>query len=131
MASATPTTSRIQHRMRSFLLVVCVSVLIAFAFLGVVFMVEGHWGHDALFKWGGLSLFTMVLFVFFIGASEKYLRSWRFWVGTAGLFVGHLAGFAFVLTHVDEWRVMWFMVVFFEYPIFVFLRERFVSPRGS
>jgi hypothetical protein len=123
-----------RHRVRSFLLYAVISIAIAVIAIAVAFLkttsvVEDRWGHDALFKWGGLTLFTLVLFVFFIGASEKCLSSRRFWGMTAILLAGHLAIFALVLTRVGEWRVMWFMVIFFEYPLFVFFRERFVSPR--
>ena len=126
MTSTAPRAIRLRNRVRTFLLYAIVCVLIALAFLKISSIVEDHWGRDALFKWGGLTLFTLILFLFFIGASERYLHSRRFWVVTAILLVGHLGVFALVLTHVDGWRELWF--IFLEYPIFVFLRETFITP---
>jgi len=39
----------------------------------------------------------------------------------------HLAGFIIVLTHVAEWKLIWFMVMFFEFPVLVFFRNRLQS----
>jgi len=45
---------------------------------------------------------------------------------TAILMMGHLAAFAIVLTHVEEWRLSWFMVMVIEAPLFYFIRNKFV-----
>lgn len=128
MTSTAPMTSRSHHRVRNFLLLVFVGVLVAFAFLGIVFAVEDRWGHDAFIRWGGLAGFTLGLFGLFVGDSEKLLRRWRFWAVTVVLLAVHLAAFAIVLTRVEEWRLMWFMVMVVEYPLFLFVRDRFVGP---
>ena len=114
--------------MRNFLLLVLASILIAFALLWFGFAILGKWGEEAYDRWGGLTLFTLGLFALFVGDSEKFLRQWRFWAVAAVLLTGHLAAFAIVLTLVKEWRTMWFMVMVIEYPIFLFLRDRFVEP---
>ncbi len=128
MTSAAPMTSRRQHRVRNLLLIVFVSALIAFALLGIGFVVIDRWGHDAFIRWGGLAGFTLGLFGFFIGDSEKILRQWRFWALFAILLVVHLTAFVIVLLHIEEWRLTWFMVIVVEYPFFRFFRDKFVDP---
>lgn len=112
------------------LLIFLISLLVTVVFLGMAFVVEGQWGHNAFIRWGGLAGFTLGLFGLFIGYSEKFLQSWRFWGLTSILLVGHLAVFAMLLTHVDEWKLPWFMAMVVELPPFVFLRDNFVEPRG-
>ena len=95
------------------------------------FVIEDRRGHDAFIRWGGLAGFTLLLFGLFVAESEKFLRQWRFWGVIATLLMGHLAAFAIVLTHVDEWKLPWFMVILIEYPVFFFLRDIFVSPAAK
>lgn len=121
-------TSRSQHRVRNTLLIILISFPIAFALLGIGFVVIDRWGHDAFIRWDGLAGFTIVLFGFFIGDSEKVLRQWRFWALFAILLVVHLTAFVIVLSRVEEWRLTWFMVIVVEYLPFRFLRDRFVDP---
>ena len=128
MSSAAQTTTRTRHPVRNFLLYALVAVVIAFGGLKITFAVEGKWGHDAFIRWGGLAAFTLGMFGLFIGDSEKFLRRWRFWGIILILLAGHLAAFAIVLTHVDEWKLMWFMVMVVEYPLFLFVRDRFIEP---
>ncbi|HEV2134550.1 MAG TPA: hypothetical protein VGR47_09805 [Terracidiphilus sp.] len=127
MTSQAPRAARIRSRVRDYV----VYILIAFAFLGMVFLIEGRWGHDAFIRWGGLAGFTAVLFGYFITDSRQYFRERRFWILTAVLLSVHLTVFAFVLTHVEEWKLMWFMVMLFEYPVFVYLRTVLPYPQKS
>lgn len=127
MTSIAPMTSRIQHRVRNFLLIVVTSILIAFVLLGIGFAVIDRWGHDAFIRWGGFAGFTLVLFGFFIGDSEQFLKQWRFWVVIVVVLALHLGAFAIVLTHVEDWRLTWFMVMVVEYPFFRFFRDKFVD----
>ena len=101
-----------------------VYVLITFAFLGGVFILESKWGHETFIRWGGLAGFTAVLFGYFLSESRRFAREWQFWSLSLVLLAGHLTAFSIVLTHVEEWRLMWFLVMAVEYPIFVFLRSR-------
>lgn len=128
MTSAAQGTARVGNRVRNFLLYALFAVVIAFGGLKITFTVEDTWGHDAFIRWGGLAAFTLGLFALFVGDSEKLLRKWRFWVVTAILLAVHLAAFAIVLTYVQEWKLMWFMVMVVEYPLFLLIRGRFVSP---
>jgi hypothetical protein len=76
---------------------------------------------------GGLGGFTFGIFGLFVGDSAKVLREWRFWVLVAILLLAHLTAFVIVLSHVEEWKLTWFMVMVVEYPLFLFLRDKFVS----
>ena len=112
---------------RTYLLLILLGALISFVGLKVVFVVQDKWGHDAFIRWDGLAGFTLGLFGLFVCDSAKFLRKWRFWVLVTLLLAVHLSGFAVVLTHVEEWRLPWFMVMVIEAPLFYFLRNKFVS----
>jgi hypothetical protein len=112
------------NRLRDYLLY----IVITFAFLGMVFLIEGTWGHDAFIRWGGLAGFTAGLFGYFISNSRQYVRERRFWALITGLLALHLTAFGVLLEHVEVWKLTWFMVMAFEYPIFIFLRSRLPYP---
>ncbi len=97
--------------------------LIIFAFGGLSFAFMSVWGQNAYIRWGGLIGFTAGLFVYFVNDSRQYFREWRFWKLTAILLVVHIAGFYILLTHVGEWKVIWFTGMVFEYPVFTFFRS--------
>ena len=80
--------------------------------------------HDVYIRWGGLALDTAVLYGLFINYSRQFFRKWQFWALTALLLSVHLAGFAILLTHVDEWKLTWFTVMAIEYPVLIFFRNR-------
>jgi hypothetical protein len=131
MSSATSRETR-NFRAKDYFLLILLGALLFFVGLKISFVVVDRWGHDAYVRWDGLAGFTLGLFVLFVCDSEKFLRKWRFWVLTTILLAAHLTGFAIVLTHIQEWRLTWFMVMIFEYPLFLFLRDKFVcfpSPR--
>jgi hypothetical protein len=120
MASHAQRAAYIRSRARDYILY----VLIALALVGLALVVEGRWGHDAFIRWGGLGGFTSVLFCYFISESRQCFRERWFWMMTAALLVAHLTAFAIILTHVEDWKLMWFMVMAFEYPVFAYLRDR-------
>ncbi|MHB1938323.1 MAG: hypothetical protein ACYCOR_17315 [Acidobacteriaceae bacterium] len=127
-AAQPPIRNRARKTHLFYVLCALFGVLIALAGIKITFVVEGTWGHDAFIRWGGLTVNTLGLFGFFVSESLQFLRKRRFWVLTAVLLAVHLAIFAIVLTHVEEWKLLWFMVIIIEYPFFVFLRARFVEP---
>jgi hypothetical protein len=43
---------------------------------------------------------------------------------TAVLLVVHVLLFAAALAHVTEWRLSWFIMMIFEYPVLTFFRSR-------
>lgn len=123
-SAAQPASRRIRGRIRDYVLYVA----IAFGFLAAVFAVESKWGHEVLIRWGGLVGFTAVLFGYFVSESRQFFKERQFWTMTALLLVVHLGAFVILLTHVDEWRLMWFTGMAFEYPVFIFFRSRLPHP---
>ena len=115
-------------RGRDYFLLILLGTIIFLVFLKIAFAVQNKWGHDAFIRWDGLAGFTLGLFGLFVADSEKFLREWKFWALTAVLFLVHLAGFIIVLSHVDEWRLTWFMGMAIEYPVLVFFRSRLPNP---
>jgi hypothetical protein len=129
MNSAVQRATHFRDRLRKYLLYGVLSILIAVGGIKITFVVVDQWGDDAFIRWVGLTVFSLGLFGFFLGNSEKFLRKGRFWVVTAILLTGHLTAFVIILTHIEEWKLMWFMVMVIEYPLFTFFRDRFVNPR--
>jgi hypothetical protein len=99
-------------------------IAIAFALVFFTMFVSSKWSHEVFIRWGGLGFLTFCLFGFFVQESRKFLRIRRFWEITATLLALHLLIFAIVLTHVEEWRLPWFIVMAFEYPVMLFFRDR-------
>jgi hypothetical protein len=91
-----------------------------------VFVLSGAIGIIAgdYVKWGGLVLDTAFIFGFFVNSSRPYLQRQQFWILTACLLTLHLAVFIAVLLHVTVWKLLWFMVMVLELPVFSRLRDR-------
>jgi hypothetical protein len=75
-------------------------------------------------KWGGLTVYTAFIFGYFVNDSRQYLKLRQFWILTACLLTSHLAVFIVVLLHVAVWKLLWFMVMILELPVFSRLRDR-------
>ena len=121
------TAAQREHRSRSRVLDYVLYIGIAFAFIGITFFVQAKWGHDAFIRGFGLVGFTLGLFGFFLQESRELFHVRRFWEVTGALLIIHLLVFTVVLLHVEEWRLPWFMVMVFEYPLFVFFRSRIAT----
>lgn len=125
MTAKTRRAAYVRSRVRDFVLYIA----IGFAFVGVLIAVaRSSISHDAFIKWGGLAFISAILFGYFISNSGPFLRVWRFWGLTAALLLAHLTLFALILTHVDEWKLIWFVGMAIEYPVFVFFRSRLPYP---
>lgn len=73
---------------------------------------------------GGLAAYTAAIFGIFIKHSRRYFRRRRFWLLTALLLAAHLTAFVIILTRIESWRLMWFVVMVLELPVLVFLRNQ-------
>lgn len=125
MISDTQRAAHVRSRVRDFVLYIA----IGFAFVGVLILVaRSSVSHEAFIKWGGLAFMTALLFGYFISNSGQFIRIWKFWAITAIILSVHLAAFAVILTHVDEWKLTWFIGMAIEYPVFVFFRSRLPNP---
>jgi hypothetical protein len=121
MIADTQRSARVRSRIRDFVLYIAIS----FAFVAMLIVVARTGvSHDVYIRWGGLALNTSILFGYFIADSRQFFLRWQYWILTAVLLSVHLAGFIVVLTHVQEWKLIWFMVMFLEYPMLVFFRSR-------
>jgi hypothetical protein len=99
------------------LIVICVmALLITYAVFA---------GGEAYVKWAGLALHTAILFVLFIKYSRSFLRMGSFWILTVILLFIHLSVFGVILLHVAQWKLVWFSAMAFEFPVFLFLRDRY------
>jgi hypothetical protein len=123
-------SSRTHHarRVRSRVIDYALYLAITLAFLTMVFVVQGKWGPDAFIRWGGLAGFTLILFGYFVGDSRSLVRQPQFWLLIAVLLAVHLALFIVILSHVDEWRLMWFPGMALEYQVFLFFRGLLHQP---
>ena len=125
MISDTQWGAHVRSRVRDFVLYIAIGL----AFVGVLIAVaRSSVNHDAFIKWGGLAFMTAVLFGYFVSKSGQFLRKWKFWALTAILLSVHMAAFAVILSHVDEWKLTWFIGMAIEYPVFVFFRSRLPNP---
>jgi hypothetical protein len=121
MISSSQRAAHFRARVRDFVSYIA----IGFAFVAVLVAVaRSSVSHDAFIRWGGLAFMTATLFGYFISNSMQFFRKWQFWALTATLLFVHLAAFAVILSHVDEWKLIWFTGMTFEYPAFVFFRRR-------
>ena len=74
-------------------------------------------------RWGGLVLYTIFIFGFFIHASRRFFGERRFWFLTAFLLGAHIAAFLAILLRIDEWKLLWFNVMLLELPPFLLMRN--------
>lgn len=82
-------------------------------------------------RWGGFVLYTTFVFGFFINDSRRFLREKRFWVLSVFLFVVHVSAFLAILLRIGEWKLLWFNVMIFELPPFMFLRNLALRDIGN
>lgn len=119
--STSPRSHR-SGRIRSRVIDYALYITITFTSITMAFVILDKWGHEAFIRFGGLAAFTSILFGCFVSESRPLLRERRFWLLTSLLLATHLALFMIILTHVDEWRLMWFTGMVLEYPAFLFFR---------
>ncbi len=111
--------SRIDARATDFVLYIGIGIV----FVGVTFAVELKWGHEVFIKWVGLAGFSAVLFGYFIADTRLLFRRWSFWALTTILLCGHSIVLAIILTHIEQWKIIWFTGMIFELPVFIFFRN--------
>jgi len=115
------------NRLRDFSIYIAIGLLVA----AIAWIIASTGlSLNVITKWGGLAVNTAAVYGYFIADSRSYFRRLAFWVMTSVALSMHLVVFAVVLTHVSQWKLLWFMVMLLEIPVLVFLRDRF-SDRGS
>ena len=111
----------IRSRVRDYVLYVAITV--AFVVAGIAIS-HTSINRDALNRWGGLAVYTAILFGYFTSDSRQFIRKLSFWKSTAIFLAVHLAVFGYILTHADVWKFIWFTVMILEFPVLVYFRNR-------
>jgi hypothetical protein len=124
MNSDTQKATHIRSRVRDYVLYVAISIALVVAGITIS---HTSINRDALNRWGGLVVYTAILFGYFIDDSRQFIRKWPFWKMIAILLSVHLAAFGYILTHADVWKFIWFTVMMLEFPVLVFFRNRLRS----
>lgn len=98
------------NRARDYLIYISIGL----ALVGFVIWGASHWGpvHQSAIKWIGLAGTTPILFGY---ALSEYRPNWhqpRFWGVVLILLAAHLGAFALILSHVDRWGLLGFVLVF-------------------
>jgi hypothetical protein len=79
-------------------------------------------------RWGGLTLNTFLLFGYAIKRGRPFWNGWVFWIGIASVLIVHLLAWAFLLRWLEEWRLMWFLVMYpIEIPLIGVVCDWFMS----
>ena len=123
--SSSQRAAHLRSRVRDYVLYIAIAVAVGAL---AILIARTSITQDALTRWGGLAINTAVLYGYFISDSRRFFRKWQFWGLTALLLAVHLTAFAIVLTHVEEWKLMWFMVMILEYPLLVYARSHLPDP---
>jgi hypothetical protein len=74
-------------------------------------------------RWGGLFVFTVFIFLFFISDSSRFFRDTQFWLLTVCLLCIHVAIFIAILLRVTKWSLLWFSIMALELPPFWLMRD--------
>ena len=121
MKSSGSRKERISARVRDYLSYIGIALAIGVA---TVFMAIFGMREDAFIRWGELLLFTVPLFGYFIALHRREFQRPMFWFLTAVFLSAHLTIFAIILTHIAHWRLIWFLPMYLEAPVFDHLTKR-------
>lgn len=114
-------------RLRDFSIYVAIGFLVA----AIAWIIAStHLSLEVIPKWGGLAANTALVYGYFLADSRSFFRQRAFWAVTSVAFTVHLIIFGVVLTHVAQWKLLWFMLMLLEIPVLVSLRNR-LSNRAS
>ena len=119
-----PHSPRQSHRLRDVGLYIAIGLGVAMVALVIA---QSDISHEAFIRWGGLIVNTSVLFGYFIAGSRRFFRKLSFWALTTVLLSLHVVVFVLILTHVNQWKLIWFMVMVLEVPILLFSRNWFLK----
>ena len=91
---------------------------------------SGPNGADQFGRWGGLVINTAILFGYIIKESRPHWHIGSFWMLTIVMFSAHVVVFTAILLHIQEWKVLWFLVMYpIEIPLFGLLLDRIIATR--
>ncbi len=98
---------------------IIVGMLIVFSLVGIL--------AGDLARWSALTIFTTLVFGFFVVDNHRYLLKGKFWMFTASLLALHLVVFVFVLLNLIDWTLIWFAVMLLELQVLAGLRSAFLQ----
>jgi hypothetical protein len=79
----------------------------------IVYASNSHSGAaDHISRWGGLLAHTLTLYGCIIMACKDSWRLWAFWIPLSLLLSAHLLLFSLLLLMLDEWKSVWFLVIY-------------------
>lgn len=86
---------------------------------------------EVFIKWGGLAGNTAILFGYFVADSKAVWQRRCFWALIFGLLCVHTAIFCTILLHVSTWKLLWFLIMYLEFPGFMLIRDKLFGPSGK
>jgi peptidoglycan/LPS O-acetylase OafA/YrhL len=120
-----------------YLAIVVLLILVAFLIGAAMYLTVGkrQLSLDAYDRWGGLAIFTTGMFGYLIRRSRRYWREGAFWAATTFLLLIHLISYSIVLTSVEHWNGIWFLLISIaEAPTIVAISDwstrRFLKVKG-
>jgi len=112
------------ERIRDFVIYVLIGVGVV-AFIMVLAFNRDFFHPEQIARWGGLVLYTPVIFGAVIQQHRQFWKQAAFWVTIAILLLLHIAAFSMLLQRVQEWRIVWYgLAGVFEGPAMMFVCGR-------
>jgi len=100
-----------RKRLRDLLLYALVGLAVVVTI--VIYAPYGRAGDGEIFgKWLGLAGNTLILFGYSVKSNRRLWRLLPFWISLAACLVLHLAVFIWILLVVDQWKVLWFLIMY-------------------
>jgi len=98
-------------RARDFLLYIVVGITVGLSIAWYAWRSDGS-GTELIGKWVGLAGETMILFGYAIRAHRRFVRRLSFWLVILALLGVHLSVFIVILSKVEHWKVLWFLLAY-------------------
>jgi hypothetical protein len=107
--SAGSVSRTMRRRLIDFGLYIMVGLAVAVL---VLWFADRRVPRDTFAKWGGLALFSAILLGTVVTNHRHALTRAAFWLSLAGLFTVHVIVSALVLVNVDNWKIIWFGLLY-------------------
>src|SRR5216683_8316175 len=104
-------TPQLHRRVKDFSLYIGISAAVITT---VILVAEMGVSWAAFSKWGCFTIFTSVLFGYFVADSRKFWKRSSFWKMTGVLLLLHCLIAISVLAHMETVKPIWFCVMWFE-----------------
>jgi hypothetical protein len=125
--------SRFVYTMVGYMLIGAILILLALGIGAVMYwaVVARHMSADSFGRWGGLAIFTVLTFWYVLKKCKAHWKKRAFWAVASGLLVLHLMCYGLLLSSVEHWNDVWFLVIStVEGPIAVSLTNMVMAGLG-